>query len=877
MAPYSRLYLVDGSSYLFRAFFALPRLSTSKGLPTNAVYGFTSMLLKLLREERPQALAVVFDGPKPSFRKELFDDYKAQRPPAPDDLKVQIPYVKAVLEAMRIPVLEIEGYEADDVIATVAERARGEGIEVVIVSGDKDLLQLVGDGVWELDTMRDERYGPEEVREKLGVPPEKVPDLIGLMGDQSDNIPGVEGIGPKTAAMLLERYGSIEELLEKLDRIPDSELKPSLKEKLKKGAHKALLSKRLAQVVRDLPLEVRWEDFLLAPWDEERLRKVFQELEFRKFLRELLPPKALEVQGRILGSVEELREVMRGLEGKAFSVCLYSSGDDPVLQEPIGLSLYEPGIGACYFPLGEGAKEALRVLGEALDKGRPVFHDAKPQFRLLLREGIGPPEGFLDTAIMAYLLDPEARDYSLPTLSAQRLSVSFGPARDLVTSMGLRRVEPEKARDFACEEAAVVFHLSEALSEEVSREGLEGVLREIELPLVEVLAQMEVWGVKVDAERLLRLSEELGSRIRELEERVWALCGDCFNLNSPQQVGKVLFEKLKLPVVKRTPKKAYSTDTEVLETLAQLHEVPRLILEHRTLSKLKSTYVDVLPRLIHPRTGRVHTSFNQMATATGRLSSSDPNLQNIPVRGELGREIREAFVSEPGWVLIGADYSQIELRILAHLSGDEALIEAFRRGRDIHAETAAQVFGVPPERVTPEMRRQAKVINFGIVYGMTAYGLAKELGVDPKVADRYIEDYFRRHPGVKAWIEGVLAEARGKGAVRTMFGRKRPIRGINSRNRNERQFAERTAINSPIQGTAADLIKKAMLAVYREIKGSGVAKLILQVHDELLIEVKEEHAEPLAQRVKELMEGVAELKVPLVAEVAIGKNWGEIH
>ena len=881
--PFNRFYLIDGSSYLFRAFFALPRLSTSRGLPTNAVYGFISMLLKLLREHRPQAMAVVFDGPKPSFRKELYNDYKAQRPPAPDDLKVQIPYVKEVLSAMRIPVLEVEGFEADDVIATLTEKAKREGLEVVIVSGDKDLLQLVSDQVTELDTMKDERFGPQEVREKFGVPPERIPDLIGLMGDQSDNIPGIEGIGPKTARMLIERYGTLEELLGKLDQIPDSELKPSLKEKLRKGAHKALLSKRLAQIRRDIPLEVRWEEFLLAPWDEERLRKVFQELEFKKFLRELLPSKPIEGKNYgLLSNEKELEEVLGKVKGRPFSLCLYPSSDDPILQEPIGISLYEPQLGAYYLPLGppQGleARGILEKIAEVLDSGPLYCHDAKPQWRLLLKENLSLRGLRVDTALMAYLLDPEGRDYSLPTLAGQYLSVSFGAVRDLVTSRGMRKVELHQARDFACEEAQVVHMLSEKLLERLREEGLEELYFEVELPLIEVLAQMELWGVKVDAGRLEGLSRELSSRLKELEAKICELSGERFNINSPQQVGRILFEKLKLPVVKRTPKKAYSTDTEVLETLAFLHEVPRLILEHRILSKLKSTYVDVLPKLIHPETGRVHTSFNQMATATGRLSSSEPNLQNIPIKGELGRRIREAFVSEPGWVLLGADYSQIELRILAHLSQDEALIEAFRSGRDIHSETASAVFGVPQDRVTPEMRRQAKVINFGIVYGMTPYGLAKELGVEPKVADRYIQDYFRRHQGVKAYIDRTLDEVRRTGVARTMFGRKRPIPGINSPNRNQRQFAERTAINTPIQGTAADLIKKAMIGIYKEIRDKGLpAKLILQVHDELLLEVREDVVESLAPRVRELMEGVAHLSVPLEVNVAWGRSWGEIH
>jgi len=880
--PYRRLFVIDGSSYLFRAFFALPRLSTSKGLPTNAVFGFTSMLLKLLREHRPEALAVVFDGPKPSFRKELFEDYKAHRPPAPDDLKVQIPYVKEVLQAMRIPVLEVPGFEADDVIAALVRKAKGEGLEVVVVSGDKDLLQLVGEGVYQLDTMKEEWFGPKEVKEKFGVEPERIPDLLGLIGDQSDNIPGVEGIGPKTAQFLIQRYGSLEEILRRLDEIPDTELKPALKQRLRQSAHRVLLSKRLAQIGGEIPLEAKWEDFLLSPWDMERVRRVFEELEFRKFLKELFPPKRIEAAASKTIKEEGIREFLEALGGKAFSMCLFLSGEDPLGGEILALSLYEPEHGGFFVPLEgyfpEGVcPRRIPELFQGLSSGTVCGHDLKPQIKPLLSEGLPLPQIGFDTALAAYLLDPEAKDYSLPKVLERYLGLSFSPVRELVGTRGIRKVTLDQAKEYAVEEAQAVFMLWGKLREELEREGLLRLYEEVELPLVQVLAEMELWGVKVDCERLKELSRELSLRLKEIEERTFALSGEIFNLNSPQQVARVLFEKLKLPVLKRTPKRAYSTDTEVLEALSVMHEVPRLLLEHRMLSKLKSTYIDALPRLVHPKTQRVHTSFNQMATATGRLSSSDPNLQNIPVKGDLGKKVREAFVAEEGWLLVGADYSQIELRVLAHMSGDEALIEAFRSGRDIHNETASAVFGVPPEAVTPEMRRQAKVINFGIVYGMSPFGLSKELGIDPKAAEGYIRDYFRKHPGVKAFLEKAVEEARKWGSVRTLFGRKRPVMGIHSSNKQERQMAERIAINSPIQGTAADLMKMAMLKVYREIKASKApVKMILQVHDELVLEVKEEYAEGFSRKLKELMESVYPLLVPLEVEVKIGRNWGEV-
>jgi len=875
--PFQKLYLIDGTSYLYRAFFALPRLSTSKGLPTNAIFGFTSMLFKLLREERPEGLAVVFDGPKPSFRKDLFADYKAQRPPAPQDLKLQIPYVKKILEAMKIPILELEGFEADDVIATLAEKAKEEGFSVVIVSGDKDLLQILSEEVTLLDTMKNERFTPEKVKEKFGVSPEQIPDFLGLVGDQSDNIPGIEGIGPKTAQALLERYPSLESILENLDQIPDSLLKPSLKEKLRKAGNRVLLNKKLAQIRRDLPLQIKWEAFLLGPWDEEKLKQIFEELEFRKFLKELFPPPKVELpSSKLLENEEEISQTLERLKGKELAFCLYASGEDLILQKPMGISLYNPEEGAFFVPLKE-EKDLEKFRG--LLESSPLFlHDSKSQIRLLLKEGYRISNLLGDTALMAYLLEPETRDYSLRTLFSKYLSLDLGPLRELTTTKGLKKASLLEMRDLTCQEAFGIWELKEKLLPKIEEEGLKRLLYEIELPLVELLAQMELWGVKIDPEILKELSQELQGRLKELESRIWNLAGEIFNLNSPQQVGRILFEKLKLPPLKRTPTKAYSTDTEVLEALSAFHELPNLLLEHRTLSKLKSTYVDALPRLIHPLTGRVHTSFNQMGTATGRLSSSEPNLQNIPIKGELGERIRRAFKAEEGWLLLSADYSQIELRILAHLSEDEALSEAFIKERDIHAETASLIFGVPEDQVTPEMRRQAKVVNFGIIYGMTPFGLSKELGVEPEIAKRFIEDYFRKHPKVKTFINRTIEEAKRSGFVRTMFGRKREVPWLLRGKGSEKQLGERIAINTPIQGSCADIIKLAMLKIWQEIKEKGLsAKLILQVHDELLLEVKEEMAEDLAKRVKEIMETVVSLRVPLKVNVGIGRSWGEIH
>ena len=888
-APIKRLFLIDGSSYIFRAFYAIRGLSTSKGFPTNAIFGFTSMLLKILKDHRPEAMAVVFDAKGPSFRSGIFREYKANRPPLSDDLSRQIPYIKEIVEAFRIPILEKEGYEADDLIGTVAKRARGEGIDVVIVSGDKDLLQLVDERVTQLDTMRDELYGPKEVEAKLGVKPSSIPDMMGLCGDPIDNIPGVPGIGKKTAQELIRRYGSLEALLERAEEDPG--IRKRLKEAIRQNRQQALLSKQLATIDTQVPLEFRWEDFRLAPPDEERLKAIFRELEFHRFLKELFPERTLSEEGyHLVTEKEDLEALVRRLrKAEGFALDLESTSRDPMMAQLVGFAISLSPHEAYYIPVGHdylGAPPQLPV-DEVLTRLKGVLEDEgikkygqniKYDYIILGRYGVKLRGISCDAMVAAYLLDPTRRVYNLESLAQQFLGHQMITYKEVVgKGEGFQKVELEQAKRYACEDADVTFLLAGELLGRLGQEGLKGLFERVELPLIEVLAEMEMWGVRVDVGQLGEFSKELEGRLWRLEEEIQRMAGVRFNLNSPQQVGKVLFERLGLPVKKRT-KTGYSTDVEVLQSLAREYEIARLLLEYRGLAKLKSTYVDALPKMINPETGRIHTSYNQTATATGRLSSSEPNLQNIPIRTEEGRRIREAFIPEEGWVLLGADYSQIELRILAHLSADPTLIEAFRREEDIHTRTACEVFGVGPDEVTPEMRREAKVINFGIIYGMSPYGLSKELGVEPKVAARYIEDYFRRYQGVKAFIEGVISEAKKRGYVTTLFGRRRPLPEINSSNRTARQFAERTAINTPVQGTAADLIKMAMVNIYRRIRKEGLqAKLIIQVHDELILEVKEEEMERAKGMVKEEMEGVSELRVPLKVEISAGKNWGEIH
>jgi len=891
MPPLKKLFLIDGSSYIFRAFFAIRGLSTAKGLPSNAIFGFTSMLLKILRDRKPDGVAVVFDTKAPTFRTELYKDYKANRPKMPDDLAVQIPYIKKIVEAFRIPSLEQEGYEADDLIGTIAKKAEQEGLEVVIVSGDKDLLQLVSTQVTVLDTMKDAYKGLREVQERFGVSPELLPDIMGLAGDSIDNIPGVPGIGEKTAVALIKRFGSLDSLLEKVHEADEKELKKKVKENLMAHKDQALLSRDLATIDTHVPLEIRWDDFLLSLPDEETLRPLFKELEFHKFLQELFTQKTVSYENyHLITEEEEFEQVVANLQkADRFSVDLETTSRDPIIAKVVGLSFSYRPHEAYYIPVGHDYPGVPPQLPASwvLERLKPMLEDAakgkygqniKYDYLVLRRHGVKVSGIAFDTMLASYLLDPTKRSHSLEAIAQEYLEHQMITYKEVTEKgQGFQKVGLQQAMEYSAEDADVTFLLAEMLMKKLDEKGLKDLFIQIELPLVEVLAEMELWGVKIDPDHLLELSKELEARLWNLQKQVFDLVGEEFNINSTQQLGRILFEKLRLPVIKKT-KTGYSTDVGVLQELAKEHELPRVVLEYRSLSKLKSTYVDALPKLIEPSTGRVHTSYNQTVTATGRLSSSDPNLQNIPIRTEDGRRIREAFVPEDNWWMISADYSQIELRILAHLSRDTTLIEAFQRGEDIHARTASEIFGLSPDKVTPHMRREAKVINFGIIYGMSPYGLANELGVETKVAAKYIDEYFRRYQGVKSYLDGILKDAKKKGYVTTLYKRRRYLPEINSSNRAARQFAERTAINTPIQGTAADLIKIAMNRIYRRIKNENLqTKLIMQVHDELVLESPPDEAEKVEQMVKKEMEGVIEMVVPLKVSVERGRNWGQIH
>ncbi|MDN5293069.1 MAG: polymerase [Eubacteriales bacterium] len=863
----SKKFLVfDGNSLTHRAFYALPLLTTSSGVITNAAFGFTNMFLKAMEEVKPDYVAVAFDRSRVTFRHEMFAEYKGTRPGTPDELRPQFPLIKEILAAMRVPVLEKEGYEADDIIATLVRMAEEKGWETVVVTGDRDAFQLISPRTRVMITRKGiselEVYDEAKLKERYGLPPHLMPDLKGLMGDPSDNVPGVPGIGEKTAVKLLQEYGSLDEVLRRRD-----EIKGKVGDALRQYGDQARLSRELVTVERDVPLEVDIEkDCLVQEPDYDALLRIFRKLEFRTLARAFLekqkarekqqdlfgeglfssPPAEAEVKVATL-DYEALADVVRE---EKIAVAYRYRGSLP--REEMEKAAVRTTEGRTYYSEGDG--EVLRRLWQEA-KGEIILHDAKKAFQLL-----GGRQGkFFDTMIAAYLLNP-----GQPNQKVGELALKY---------LGRGHLE-EDSRESLVAEAEIVANLREMFSHQLKELEMEYLFYEVELPLAAILAEMELTGIKVDVEKLQALGEEYQHRLEQISQEIYDICGEEFNLNSPRQLGYILFEKMKLPPVKKT-KTGYSTDVEVLETLASEHEVVAKILDYRQLMKLKSTYVDGLLKLVNPVTGRVHTTFNQTVTTTGRLSSTEPNLQNIPIRMEEGRRIREAFVTgEEGWLLLSADYSQIELRVLAHLAGDEKLIEAFCRGEDIHTRTAVEVFGVSPAEVTPEMRRRAKAVNFGIIYGISDFGLARDLKIDRKEAKQYIENYFRRYPGVKRYLDATVAAAREKGYVTTILNRRRYLPDLFSPNRNLRSFGERTAMNTPIQGSAADIIKLAMIAVRKALREKGMrARLLLQVHDELLFEVPAEELQPVAHLVREAMERVLPLRVPLEVELKQGKNW----
>jgi DNA polymerase I len=848
-----RLFVLDGPGFLFRAYHAIPFLSTSKGVPSHAVFGMSTMLWKLLREDNPEYFAVAWDPPGPTFREEQFAAYKETRAPTPDDLRTQIPLVKTLFEALRLPLLEVPGFEADDVLGTVVDRTRDLPIELVLVTSDKDMLQLVSPRVRVFSTTGrgGDRVVFDEaaVKAKWGVEPAQIPDILALMGDSIDNIPGVPGVGEKTAAKLIGQFGGVTRLYENLSLVPGK-----LRETLAANRKQALLSRELATVSTRVPIAVDLDAFRRREPDWERLRALWTELEFHSLLRQLPAEPAPEATG---GDVPTLADadalagyLAKAPAGEPLAVEAIGEGGppDPALT---AIGLYHPAVGPAILEL-EAWKAAVPNLG-----GRTlVGHDIKPLVEWWLARGGTLPPGE-DTAVAAYLLNPARTNYKLEEVCAELLGQGPGIARP-----GTR--------------ARWIWDLWAMQPRALQEVGLHDLYQNIERPLIGVLARMERHGIRVDPNRLGEFSRELEVHLERTTREIFTLAGEEFNIGSPKQLAHILFEKLKLPPVRRT-KTGYSTDADVLEQLALGHELPARIVEHRTLAKLKSTYADSLPTLINPGTGRIHTSFNQLVAATGRLSSSNPNAQNIPVRTELGRRIRAAFVPDPGWQFLAADYSQIELRILAHVSGEESLIEAFRRGEDIHARTASEVFGVALETVSPEQRDIAKTTNFAVIYGVTAFGLSRGLDMSTKQAQEFLDRFFARHPKVKAYLARTVAEGRERGFVSTLLGRRRYLPELRSGNPNLRGFGERMATNAPIQGTAADLVKIAMVRMAQELDAHRLeSRMLLQVHDELLFEAPPAELPRLQALATQVMESAMSFDVPLKVDVKIGADWAAV-
>ena len=902
MAPSQPLYLIDASSYIYRAFYAVKALSSPAGLPTNAIFGFLQMLLKVLKDEAPRYLCVVFDSPEPTFRHQLYPDYKATRQRMPEDLARQLPYIKQLVNGHGLAGVELAGYEADDLIATLAVSARSRGVPVVIVSADKDLHQLVEDPwIVQWDTQRERRFDAAEVVARLGVAPERVLDLLALMGDSSDHIPGVPGVGMKTALKLLGEWGSLDGVYAHLDRVAAA----GIRRKLEAHRDLAYLSKDLVTLKTDAPIALELDAFQPRPPDRPELIRIYDQLGFKSLAEPLRQPVAPGEDpsggragaGRIdhlIDSEASWQRLLGDLAGQdRISIDLETTSKDPMRAAIVGIALCWKDHEACYLPLahsGPGSTSqlardrVLEALAPYLSSRRPqkIGQNLKYEWLVLHRHGIDLNGIGFDTMVAAYLLEPGEHSQGLERLAGAHLGERLISYEEVTgkgkNQIGFAQVPVDQAAAYACEDAEVTWRLRTVLAAKLEAEAeLLELYRELELPLVPVLARMELAGVLVDRVRLGELSRELERGMAAKAAAVYELAGGPFNIQSPKQLGDVLFGKLQLPVLRKT-KTGPSTDMNTLEVLAVEHPIADMVLAYRSLAKLKGTYADALPQLIHPETGRIHTSFNQTVTATGRLSSSDPNLQNIPIRTEEGRRIRAAFIAAPGHLLLSADYSQIELRVLAHFSGDEHLRAAFQEDADVHRRTAAEMFGIPPHEVTPEMRRQAKAINFGIIYGMGAFGLARQLGTGTSSARAAIERYFDRYAGVKRFIQEVIEETRSRGHCRTLAGRRRAIPELSSRNQTIRAQGERLAVNTTIQGSAADLIKRAMLDIDRELRVRRLGTLmLLQVHDELVFEVPEKELDLVRDLVRDSMEQVQTLTVPLKVDLAWGVNWAEAH
>ena len=907
-----RLFLMDGTAMAYRAYFAFIRnpLINSKGINTGGVFGFTNTLLKILRDEKPDYLACVFDMAAPTFRHKAYKEYKATREKMPDELADQLPMIRELVETFRIPILEKEGFEADDIMATLALRAEKEGYDTYLVTGDKDMMQVVGPHVkmYLTGRGRDEAdvMGSDGVKEKMGVDPGQIVDLLGLMGDSSDNVPGVPGVGPKTACDLIKRFGSMEAVYNDIDQVE----RENLRKKLLENKEQAFLSKKLVTLHTDVPVSMTISNMKVRDVDREKASALFRELEFNRFLKDIAaPPERKVTRKRIYKTIQSDRDKKKltsDLKKAAmFAVDLETTSLDPISADIVGLSFSWKTGEAFYLPLicpgpdcqddlfsvqsGRRVSSMPAELKTILEdeKIRKCGQNIKYDWLVLRRNGINMEGVDFDSMVAAYLVNPSSRQYNIDALAMEYLHIQKIPTRELIgtgkNQISMADVPLDKISEYACEDADAAFQLRSVLEPKLKAAKTLDLFKNVEVPLVRVLVEMEENGVALDTDLLADMSKDMERQLSSIQDEIYRLAGETFNINSTQQLGSILFEKLKVheEVGGRKPRRTktgYATDVRVLESLSD-HPLPQKLLEYRQLMKLKSTYVDALPKLINPETGRVHASFNQAVAATGRLSSSNPNLQNIPIRTDLGREIRRAFKAGPkGWKILSADYSQIELRIMAHLSGDRTLIDSFVNGEDVHRRTASEIFDVPADAVDEDLRRRAKTINFGIMYGMGEYGLASRLKMKQEDARQFINAYFSRYPGVNQYIASTISKAYDKGYVTTMLNRRRYLPELQSDNRNIREFGERTAVNTPIQGTAADLIKVAMIRIADELRsGKWKARMILQIHDELLFEAPEEEMKALIRMVRKEMEGAIKLSVPVRVDTGTGSNWFEAH
>ncbi len=924
------LVLVDGSSYLYRAFHAFPPLTNSAGEPTGAMYGVLNMLKSLISQVQPSHIAVVFDAKGKTFRDEMFEQYKSHRPPMPDDLRKQIQPLHDIIRALGIPLLVIEGVEADDVIGTLAVAASKANQKVLISTGDKDMEQLVDDNIMLINTMNNTLLDREAVIEKYGIPPELIIDYLALMGDSADNIPGVAGVGEKTALGLLQGIGSMAEIYANLDKVAELPIRGAKKlgDKLLAEKEMADLSYRLATIKTDVALDITPEQLTLGASNNDQLTEYFGRYEFKRWLNEVMngadsitnnseqPTKinhyqvtpalaqdnsdealpAIQIDRSryetLLTEADLNRWVEKLKQAKLFALDTETDNLDYMAANLVGISFALENGEAAYLPLQLDYLGAPKTLEKttALSLLKPILENPSIQkvgqnfkydLTIFARNGIDVQGVAFDTMLESYVLNSTGR-HNMDDLAKRYLghqTISFeeiaGKGKNQLT---FNQIQLEQAAEYAAEDADVTMKLQQVLWEKLSKEPtLEKLFKEMELPLLGVLSRMERRGVLIDSDALFLQSNEIANRLSELEEQAYVLAGQPFNLASTKQLQEILFDKLGLPVIQKTPKGAPSTNEEVLEELAFSHELPKVLVEHRGLSKLKSTYTDKLPQMVNPQTGRVHTSYHQAVTATGRLSSSDPNLQNIPIRNEEGRRIRQAFIAREGFTVVAADYSQIELRIMAHLSQDQGLINAFTQGKDIHRSTAAEIFGVALDEVTSEQRRNAKAINFGLIYGMSAFGLSRQLGIGRADAQSYMDLYFKRYPGVQTFMHDIREKAKAQGYVETLFGRRLYLPDINSSNGMRRKAAERVAINAPMQGTAADIIKRAMIQLDQKLQNDPDIAMIMQVHDELVFEVQSEKVAFYSELIKTQMESAADLVVPLIVDVGQGTNWDEAH